>query len=56
MTLYAYMVYCFRKFNGAVEKGHKMIKTRKMENFNEEAFLADVSGITWEQMLAGTDG
>ena len=40
-----YMVYCVRKFNGAVEKGHKMIKTRKMKNFNEEAFLADVSGI-----------
>ena len=39
------MVYCIRKFNGTVEKGHKNIKTRKMKNFNEEAFLADVSGI-----------
>ena len=45
------MVYCIRKFNGAVEKGHKMIKTRKMKNFNEEAFLADFSGICWEKML-----
>ena len=50
-----YMVYCIRKFNGAVEKGHKMIKTRKMKNFNEEAFLADVSGICWEQMVNETD-
>ena len=50
-----YMVYCIRKFNGAVEKGHKMIKTRKMKNFNEESFLADVSGICWEQMLTETD-
>ena len=50
-----YMVYCIRKFNGAVEKGHKMIKTRKMKNFNKEVFLADVSGICWEQMLTGTD-
>ena len=49
------MVYCIRKFNGAVEKGHKMIKTRKMKNFNEEAFLADVSGICWEQMVNETD-
>ena len=49
-----YMVYCIRKFNGAVEKGHKRIKTSKMKNFNEEAFLADVSGI-WEQMLTETD-
>ena len=50
-----YMVYCIRKFNGAVEKGHKMIKTRKMTNFNEEAFLTDVSGIRWEQILTRTD-
>ena len=50
-----YMVYCIRKFNGAVEKGHKMIKTRKMKNFNEDAFLADVSGICWERMLNETD-
>ena len=40
-----YMVYCIRKFNGAVEKSHKMIKTRKMKNFNEQAFLSDVAGI-----------
>ena len=50
-----YVVYCIRKFNGAVEKGHKNIKTRKMKNFNEEAFLADASGICWEQMLTETD-
>ena len=50
-----YMVYCIRKFNGAVEKGHKMIKTRKMKNLNQESFLADLSGIFWEQMLTETD-
>ena len=49
------MVYCIRKCNGAVEKGHKMTKTRKMKHFNEEAFLADVAGICWEQMLLETD-
>ena len=49
-----FMVYCVRRFNGAVEKGHKVIKTRNMKNFNEEAFLADVSGICWEQMLNET--
>ena len=32
-----------------------MIKTRKMKNFNKEAFLADVSSLCWEQMLSGTD-
>ena len=50
-----YLVYCIRKFNGAVEKDHKMIKTRKMKHFNEEAFLADGSAICWEQILTETD-
>ena len=50
-----HLVYCIRKFNGAVEKGHKVIKTRKMKNFNELAFLSDVAGINWEQMLTETD-
>ena len=50
-----YTVYCIRKFNGAVEKGQNNIKTRKMKNFNEEAFLADVCGIYWEQILTETD-
>ena len=54
-----YMVYCIRKFNGAVEKDHKVVKTRKMKNFNEDAFLAaaswKVSGICWELLLTETD-
>ena len=45
------MVYCVRKCIGALEKGHKMIKTRKMKYVNKEAFLADVARICWEQML-----
>ena len=49
-----YMLYCIRKFNGAVEKDHKVIKTRKMKNFN--AFLADVSGICWEIVILLTIG
>ena len=50
-----YMVFCIRKYNGAVEKDHKMIKTRKMKNFDELAFLPNVSGICWEGMLNETD-
>lgn len=50
-----YMVFCVRKYNGAVEKGHKMIKTRKMKHFNEEAFLTDVSDIDWERLLSDSD-
>ena len=50
-----YMVYCSRKPNGAIEKDHKMIKTRKMKNVNEDTFLADVSAICWEHLLYNTD-
>ena len=49
------MVYYIRKFNGAVVKGHKMIKIRKMKNFSEQAFLSDAAAINWEQMLNETD-
>ena len=49
------MVYCIRKFNGGVEKDHKMIKTRKMKYFNEDGFLTEVSDICWEEMVTETD-
>ena len=51
-----FMVYCIRKYNGSDEKDHKMIKTRKMKNFDEQAFLSDVSSIWWVGMLNETDG
>ena len=49
------MVYCIRKFNGTIEKDHKIIKTRKMKNFNQDAFLSDVSNICWEHVVSKTD-
>ena len=50
-----FMVYCIRKFNGAVEKDHKQIKTRSMRNLKEDEFLSDVSGICWKHMFQQTD-
>ena len=50
-----FMVHWIRKFNGAVEKDHKLIKTRSMKHFKEEEFLSDVSGICWEHMFQQTD-
>ena len=47
-----FLVYCIRKFNGAVEKGHKRIKTRSMKHFKEDEFLSDVSDICWEQFFS----
>ena len=46
-----YMVLCKRKLNGAVGGGHRMIITRNMKNFNQEAFLADVACICWETVV-----
>ena len=38
-----YMVFCFRRFRGALTKQHKKITTRQMKNFDETSFLADIS-------------
>ena len=46
-----YMVTCIRKFDGAVQKDRKIIKTRSMKHFDENAFLADVFN-TWKVLLA----
>ena len=50
-----FMVYRIRKFNRAVEKDHKQIKTQSMRNFKYDDFLSDVSGICWEHMFQQTD-
>ena len=50
-----YMVYCIRKFSGAVAKDHKKIKTRNMKNSSENQFLYDVSDICWGQFFHQTD-
>ena len=50
-----FMVYCIRKFNGAVGKDHKRIQTRNVNNFKEEEFLSDVSSICLERVFQQTD-
>ena len=49
------MVYCIHQFSGAVEKDHKIIKTRKMKNFNQGSFLTDVSNICWRHVASKID-
>ena len=41
------MVYYSRKFNDAIKKGHKKIKTKSMKQCSENQFLFDVSGMHW---------
>ena len=50
-----FVIYCIRRFNGAVEKDHKRIKTRSMKNFKEDEFLSDVSSICWGRVFQQTD-
>ena len=50
-----YMVYCIRKQNGSITKDHKMIKTRKMNNFIEGEFLADAASVCWEHVVPVSD-
>ena len=50
-----FLVFCIRKFNASLQKEHKMIKSRRMKNFNEQAFLGDVAAISWEQEIGNSD-
>ena len=46
-----YLVYAIRKFRGNIPCNHKIIKTHKLKNFNEELFLNDLAAIDWQRIL-----
>ena len=46
-----FMVFCKRKLNGAVGGGHRMIITRNMKNFNQEAFIMFCMFISREHLI-----
>ena len=41
--------------NAVIGVGHKLVITRNIKRFNEQAFLVDVSSICWEQIVHFTD-
>ena len=47
-----YLVYCVRKLRGSVKHQHKYITSRQLKNFNQEAFLLDLSEVDWEALVA----
>ena len=47
-----YLVYCVRKLLGGGKHQHKYITSRQLKNFNQEAFLSDLSEIDWETLVA----
>ena len=46
-----YPVYTVRKHLGGIKRKHKQIYARQMKNFNEEAFLRDLSTTDWSSIL-----
>ncbi len=46
-----YMIYCVRKFEGGIEKSHKVITTHSMKRFNETDFQNDISSINWKGLV-----
>ena len=47
-----YLVYCVRKLRGGVKHQHKYISSRQLKNFNQGAFLSDLSEVDWETLAA----
>ena len=48
-------MYSIRKFNGAFSKDHKLIRTSKIKNFNQDTSLSRITRIYWEQIATKTD-
>ena len=42
-----YLVYCIRKLRGGVKRQHRYITSRQLKNFNQDAFLFDLSEVDW---------
>ena len=50
-----YLMYTVRKHLGGIEGKHKLIYTREMKNFKDEAFLRDLSAYDWSSILYCSD-
>ena len=46
-----YLVFAIRKFQCGFKRQQKFIRTRRMKNFNEEAFLLDMRSFDWQFLL-----
>ena len=46
-----YMIFCVRKYRGALKGQHKKVNTRQMKDFDQNSFLSDISSIDWDSIL-----
>ena len=50
-----YLVYCIRKFRGFIQRQPKLIRSRRMKNFDYESFLFDLGQIDWDGIVRNSD-
>ena len=46
-----YMIFCVRKYRGALKGQHKKVTTRQMKDFDQNSFLSDISSVDWDSIL-----
>ena len=45
------MIFCVRKYRGALKGQHKKISTRQTKDFDQNSVLSDISSIDWDSIL-----
>ena len=50
-----YLVYCIRKFRGFIQRQPKLIRSRRMKNFDYESFLFDLGQNDWDGIVRNSD-
>ena len=50
-----YLVYCIRKFRGFIQRQPKLIRSRRMKNFDYESFLFDLGQIDGDGIVRNSD-
>ena len=50
-----YLVFCIRKFRGSLQGQPKLIRSRRMKNFDHVSFLFDLSQIDWDGVVRSCD-
>ena len=50
-----YVVFCIRKFRGSLQRQPKLIRSRRMKNFDHVSVLFDLSQIDWDGIVRSYD-
>ena len=50
-----YLIFCIKKFRGFIQRQPKLIRSRRMKNFDYESFLFDLGQIDWDGIVRNND-